>query len=102
MGREKTLYTRRLSLDESRENYILISKEALSMFPSPGKAFKAGINGKDEEVSIEAVLCSCRGPDNRHEHYHLSLAQAETKSRIRKGSLVSIRKEESSYNIEVR
>jgi hypothetical protein len=101
MGQERTLYKRRLSLDEARERYILISKDALSMFPRPGKGFKASFNGRLEEMSVEAVLCTCRGPDTPHDHYHLSFNNLKSQIDARRGSIASVRREGDNYRIEV-
>jgi hypothetical protein len=101
MAKEKTLYTRRLSLDESRERYILISKDVLSMFPAPGEPFTAILNGENAETTVEAVPCTCRGPDKPHDHYHLSFGHAAPELRVRRGSVGSVRKDGESYKIEI-
>jgi hypothetical protein len=101
MGKERTLYKRRLSLDEAKERYVLISKDALSMFPRAGKVFNANFNGNPEEMSVEAVLCTCRGPDSPHDHYHLSFADLKSQINVRRGSIASVRKESDNYRIEV-
>jgi hypothetical protein len=98
MGK-KSLYTRRLSLDESREGYVLITKNALSMFPPPGKSFSAAINGKEARISLESVFCTCRGPEKPHEHYHLPLGEAA--SRARRGSVARVQKAQGGFRIEV-
>ncbi len=102
MKKGKKLYTRRLSLDESREGYILVSKDALAMFPAAGKRFNAKVNGIDAEMQLDAVPCTCRGPDKPHEHYHLSFASVEPGIKARRGMVASIRKEEKGYNIRIR
>jgi hypothetical protein len=102
MGKVMKLYKRRLSTEESREKYILISKDALSMFPNPGNTFKANLNGEESEVKVEAVFCTCCGPDKPHDHYHLSFGRAATELKVRRGSVASVRKEGDSYKIDVK
>ncbi|MFQ5800864.1 MAG: hypothetical protein ACE5HH_03995, partial [Candidatus Hydrothermarchaeales archaeon] len=81
---------------------VLIAKDALSMFPAPGRPFPAKINGKKGELSIEAVPCTCRGPNKPHDHYHLSFADAELGTNTRRGSVAAVRKDGESYKIEIR
>lgn len=102
MAKEKKVYTRRLSLDESKERYVLIPKDALSMFPAPGRPFPAKINGKEGELFVEAVPCTCRGLNKPHDHYHLSFAHAELGTNVRRGSVATVRKEGENYKIEIR
>lgn len=101
MAKEKGRYTRRLSLDEARESYILISKDALSLFPPPGETFKATLNGEDVELKVEAVPCTCRGPDKPHDHHHLSLGTAGAALRLRRGTVARITKDGEGYRIGI-
>jgi hypothetical protein len=50
------------------------------------------------EAMLEAEECTCRGPQNPHEHYYLSVPD------LRPGDYVAIRKdadEEKVYHLEV-
>ncbi len=102
MAKEKKLYRRRLSLDESREGFVFISKDAKSMFPPPGESFKATLNGAPVELSVESISCTCRGPNNPHEHQHISLPSLKSPMRLRRGSLATIRRDGEKYTVEIR
>ncbi len=102
MAKEKKLYSRRLSLDEAREGYILISKDMLSMFPQPGEQFSVELSGTNFEMKIDAMPCTCRGPDNAHYHYHLNFGKIVPDLKVRRGSVATIRKIEKGYKIEIR
>jgi hypothetical protein len=102
MKKERTQYKRRFSLEESRDRYILISKDFLSMFPRVGEPFRALINGQNKEISIEAFLCTCMGPNNSHNHYHLSFENIKPDIVIRRGGMASIRKMGDTFKIEIK
>ena len=101
MAKDKKIYARRLSLEESKECFIFISKDALSMFPALGKAFSAKVNGHDIKLCLESVFCTCRGPGRPHSHYRLSLAQVSDLD-VRRGSTVKVEKDGERFIIEIR
>jgi hypothetical protein len=102
MAKEKKVYSRRLSLYEAREGYILISKDTLSMFPLPGEPFAAELGKNNLEMKIAAVSCTCRGPDKPHDHFHLNFGKTAPDLKMRRGSVASIHKLERCYRIEIR
>ena len=71
----KTTYRRKLSPDEIRSGYILITKSALRMFPNVGEPFKLYVKSKKFDVSIHGVRCTCMGPDKPHEHYRIDASK---------------------------
>jgi hypothetical protein len=102
MAKEKKVYSRRLSLDEARDGYILISKDTLSMFPLPGEPFAAELGEKNLEMKVDAVPCTCRGPDKPHSHYQLNFSRTVPDLKIKRGSIATVRKLESGYRIDLR
>jgi hypothetical protein len=102
MAKEKKVYSRRLSLDEAQEGYILISKDVLSMFPQPGKPFAAELGEKNLEMKVDAVPCTCRGLDKPHDHYHINFRKPVPDLKVRRGSVATIRRLERGYRIEIR
>lgn len=71
-------YTRKVSSEEAREGFLLVEKRALSFFPPVGEPFE--LDGRD--ACIDAVPCTCRGPELPHEHWHLRLPGLEKGQRI--------------------
>ncbi|MEE9289000.1 MAG: hypothetical protein V3U69_05370 [Bacteroidota bacterium] len=65
-------YERRLSLEEVRGRKVMITKEALEVFPRIGKIFTLEVNDKKFTSSIFAQTCQCRGPGKPHEHFWLN------------------------------
>lgn len=65
-------YERQLSLEEMRERKVMITKDALEVFPRIGKMFALEVNGKEFMSSIYPESCQCRGPGKPHEHYWLN------------------------------
>jgi len=71
MKKPAKTYHRKLSPHELKENYILITKNALPIFPPLGKLFEILIDDKRFDVTVKAVPCTCMGPDKPHEHYRI-------------------------------
>lgn len=67
----KPLYRRRLSATEVREGFILILKDKVKLFPDVGKPFSLRFKGKEYKTRVEAIDCTCQGPDEPHVHWHL-------------------------------
>jgi hypothetical protein len=66
--RQRT-YRRRVSTEEAREGYVLILKSRLGSFPAIGEPFTLALGGASCRTSVEAMPCTCRGPERPHEHY---------------------------------
>jgi hypothetical protein len=71
----KTTYRRKLSPDEIRSGYILITKNALRVFPNVGEPFKLYVKSKKFNVTIKGVSCACMGPGKPHEHYRIDASK---------------------------
>ncbi|MFQ5799634.1 MAG: hypothetical protein ACE5H0_13215 [Bacteroidota bacterium] len=65
-------YERRLSLEEVRGRKVMITRDALEVFPRVGKMFTLEVNRKKFTSSIYAQSCQCQGPGKSHEHYWLN------------------------------
>jgi hypothetical protein len=85
MGEGK-VYSRRISSEEARESYILVLKNRLPFFPPVGKRFPLVGNQVRASVRVESYSCTCRGPDEPHEHYFIrwDALKAEDTVEIRK------------------
>jgi hypothetical protein len=64
-------YRRRISTEEAREGYILVLKARLNFFPRDGAFFMLVCGGASARTRVEAVSCTCRGPETPHEHYFM-------------------------------
>lgn len=88
-------YRRKISKEEADEGYILITKEALKMFPEKDRKFYLVENKKETPAKIRAVSCICMGPEQPHQHYHLVYGP------LTKGETVIIRPgQKSQYTIK--
>jgi len=64
-------YRRKVSTEEAREGYLLVTKDRLSFFPPPGTHFRLRVKERSRDVRVESYHCACRGPDKLHEHWFL-------------------------------
>ncbi len=65
----KPVYSKRLSWEELREEYILVLKKQLAYFPTVGKPFQLVRDGHSRKSRVESYPCNCRDPDKPHEHF---------------------------------
>jgi hypothetical protein len=65
------VYARKISPEEARENYIMVSKDKLPLFPTKGRTFEIVQGSKRSEAKVESYHCECRGPDSPHEHFFI-------------------------------
>jgi hypothetical protein len=82
-------YARRVSSEEARAGYILILNSRLSFFPPVGSPFRMKHGSTARKVKVEAIPCTCRGPERPHEHYVIRW------SGLKKGQAVTVRKDGS-------
>lgn len=92
MLKGKNLYQRKLTIDEVRNNYVLITKEALPLFPHPGKPFKISCQGKKYDSTVLGVECWCQGTRKPHWHYRIDLTPFLGSFSPRPGKRLSIEK----------
>ncbi|MBI4428908.1 MAG: hypothetical protein HY562_07300 [Ignavibacteriales bacterium] len=64
-------YSRKISAEEARENYILVYKEKLAFFPMLGRQFDLMHGATHKRAKVESYHCECRGPESAHEHYFI-------------------------------
>jgi len=67
----KTTYHRKLPPTSAHEKFVLITKDALKLFPTPGNAFDLQVGDREFKAHIRGKSCLCMGPDKPHEHYYL-------------------------------
>ena len=75
------IYSRKISSEEARENYILVYKDKLAFFPTPGRQFEVTHGAMHKRAKVESYPCACRGPEAPHEHYFIrwdGLKQGDT------------------------
>ncbi len=92
----KSIYSRKISRAEAKEDFIFVLKNKLSFFPPIGNTFKLVIDELSKEVKVESYPCTCRGPDRPHEHYFIRWEGLKT------GDKVEITKNsENKYNLQI-
>jgi hypothetical protein len=64
-------YTRKISAEEAKEGYILVSKDRLKDFPPVGEDFILIADAAEGEARVDAYRCTCRGPRQVHEHWFI-------------------------------
>ncbi len=85
----QSAYSKKLSLEEARQGYILILKNELSYFPPVGKLFLLVRDGHSRRARVESYACNCHGPGEPHKHFFI------TSSGLKVGDRVAIRKDPS-------
>jgi len=65
----KDAYVRRISAEESREQYIFVTKDAIKFFPPLDQEFTLRTPQGAVAARIVGVFCECVPP--AHVHYHL-------------------------------
>ncbi|MBM4241444.1 MAG: hypothetical protein FJ150_07290 [Euryarchaeota archaeon] len=93
------IYSRKISLNEARKNFIIIIKNKLSLFPPVGSNFELAGDDERKKVKLDAYPCICRGPDRPHEHYFIHW------DGLKPGNMVEIEKDpekEKLYHLKIR
>lgn len=67
------IYHRKISAEEAVLGKILILKTWWKKLPPPGSTVEARLEGENMPVKIEAVDCTCVGPEKPHQHYYFVL-----------------------------
>ena len=81
------IYSRKISSEEAKENYILVFKDKLAFFPSSGKQFDLAHGSTNKRAKVESYRCTCRGPESPHAHYFIRWAG------LKPGDVVFIKKD---------
>lgn len=92
------VYSRKISTKESEEDFIFILKNKLSFFPEYGEKFKLSDGDLSKQIKVESYPCTCRGPENPHEHYFIRWEGLEA------GDKVEITKDNENptkYNLKI-
>ena len=78
MNEETKIYQRKISDEEAQNNYILIVKSAIDLFPKAGKTFKLKVKGKNQdeekeyEVSLSLIQRWSVGPTKKNKNYKIN------------------------------
>ena len=94
----KSLYSRKISSKEAQEDFIFVLKNKLSFFPPLGNTFKLVTDELSKEVKVESYLCTCRGPEQPHEHYFISWEGLEAGNKVK---IIKDPDEEGKYNLQI-
>jgi hypothetical protein len=94
------IYTRRLSTTEFKEGFILILKDKVKLFPNVGKSFTLRFKGKEFKTRIEAIDCTCQGPNEPHVHWHLDAHSFMTLLRSPRPHITIRKVKDNAYEME--
>ncbi len=50
----------------------MVLNSAVKRFPPVGERFTIATEGRERSTCIEAEPCTCRGPEEPHEHYFIA------------------------------
>lgn len=78
----KKIYSRKISSKEAYNDFIFILKNKLSLFPDLENIFELNDGNSSREVKVESYPCTCRGPDQPHEHYFIRWEGLEAGDKI--------------------
>jgi len=90
-------YERRLSTTEARDGRIMVLKSALGFFPPVGEQFELSDGATERTTCVEAEPCTCRGPDQPHEHYWIAWPGLAARATVR----ITADREPSRFAISV-
>ena len=83
------IFSRKISIDEEQKNAVLVDKSKLKQFPDLGKEFKIKVGKRMVSAHVNAVSCTCVGPEKPHENYYLHFFSS---LQFKKGQKVSVSK----------
>ncbi|MFQ6135445.1 MAG: hypothetical protein ACE5KU_06515 [Nitrososphaerales archaeon] len=100
LGLNSKVYERRVSEEEADKGKLFIFKSKLSKFPSVDRSFQVEVDGEMFEAKIDAVPCTCVGPDKPHHHYYLASKELIEIVSKKKGEMVTVYKTgEETYRL---
>ena len=64
-------YTRKISAEEAKEGYLLLTKDRLKDFPPVGEDFILIAGEAEGEARVDSYRCTCQGPRRPHDHWFI-------------------------------
>ena len=80
--KEGHVYSRKISSEEARGEYVLVLKNKLPFFPLLREPFHLIHDKVSSRTRVESYRCTCRGPDLPHEHYFVRWKGLKPKDRV--------------------
>lgn len=94
-------YERRISAEEAKGKFVFILKNALKKFPQIDKPFTVQLDDRKYSTKIRSIPCNCIG--TLHEHYHMPVENIPEMAKMKKGSIIAIRKlSDNVYSISIK
>src|SRR3989442_11684045 len=75
-------YTKKITSEEGKEGYFLVLKNRLPFFPQTGRTFQLVKDGHSRKARVESYPCTCRGPDEPHDHFFVRTRGLEPGDRV--------------------
>ena len=76
------VYRRKISSEEAETGRFMVLKSALGFFPAVGEEFEVTDGSTTRSTRVDAVPCTCRGPEKPHDHYWVAWPGLRKRSRI--------------------
>lgn len=89
-------YHRKISAEEARERYILITKNAIEFFPKLSKPFTLKVKDKEFEMYLESFEVWSMGPKKPQYHYRIDAKKFWDVFPLHFGQKVTIQKEQDN------
>ncbi|MBN1466709.1 hypothetical protein JXA02_13215 [candidate division KSB1 bacterium] len=100
MVKEQAKYIRKLSGEEALKRYILVVRESLKLFPSPGTMFTLKIGDKKIEAEVTLIEVWNQGGSKPSTEYHIDLSHHPDVFRPHYGQKVTLtRKKDTLYEL---
>ena len=98
-----TTYEKSLTDGEVADKKIIITKQALKLFPKPWKDFQLTFGKESYDTHIESQSCTCMGPQKPHDHYWLRDEKTKHNLNWKVGLHLKFEKiSEKEYKLEVK
>lgn len=97
-----TTFEKIITQAEALDKQIIIPKQALKVFPKPWKEFMLKFGKEKYTTKIEALSCSCMGPQKPHDHYWLRDEKTKEVLEWKVGLHIKFKKvKDNEYKLEV-
>jgi hypothetical protein len=80
--KDKRTYSRKVSSEEAQEDYLLVLKSNLQLFPHLRKEFDLVQNHVAGKAKVESYTCTCRWLELPHEHYFIRWKGLRPKDKV--------------------